>query len=144
MPRYLVLSLGLVAAALAPGCGSSEKPYTDNSKDPDLYAQDVKQIAVDAIQRARRSREPADQLQTIVTEIEGQSANNRPVGSHQPVYTELLTAAKQLQGDCNKANGRPADLSTRLDGLKKIADKLPGQVQLGRGEEPKAKDPARD
>ncbi len=137
----------LFLASLLPllGCGKSEKPFTDNSKDSDLYAQDVKQIAVEAVQRARRSREPADQLQTIVSEIEGQSANGRPVGSHKPTYDELLTSAKSLLEDCQKAGGKAPDLSSRLDRLQKIAEKLPGTVQLGRGEEPKAKkDPSRD
>jgi hypothetical protein len=136
MPR--VLASLFLASLLLPGCGKSERPFTDNSKDPDLYAQDVKQIVLDAVQRARGSREPADQLQTIVTEIESQPVNNRPVGSHKPVYDELLASAKALMADCQKAGGRPADLSSRLDALKKIAEKLPGQVQLGRDVEPKA------
>ncbi|MFO0797454.1 MAG: hypothetical protein U0804_08240 [Gemmataceae bacterium] len=144
MPRPFVLLVALAPAALALGCGPSEKPYTDNSKDPELYAQDVKQIAMDAIQRARRSREPADQLLTLATEIEGQGGNNRPVGQYQPVYAELLGATKSLMDDCRKSNGRPGDLSTRLDSLKKIAEKLPGQVQTG-GEDAKAKkDPNKD
>ena len=140
MPRLLVF---LLASLVLPGCGSGERPFTDNSKDPDLYARDVKQIALDAVQTARRSREPADQIQTLVNELEGQETNNRPLGSYKPIYTELLTAAKQLLDECKKANGRPANLPARLDALKQTAEKLPGQVQLGR-EEPKPKNKLKD
>ena len=144
MPRLFAFYLVFFLASLASsGCGQTERPFTDNSNDADLYAQDVKQIALDAIQRARRSREPADQVQTLVSELEGQSANNRPIGAHKPIYAELLTAAKQLAEECKKANGKPADLPSRLDSLKQIAEKLPGQAQLGR-EEPKPKNKARD
>jgi len=144
MMRCLLASPFVLFAVL--GCRTAERPFTDNSKDPELYAQDVKQIAHDAIQRARQSREPADQLQTLVTELEGQESNSRPVGSHKPTYAELLTATKQLIEECKKANGKPANLSARLDALKLVADKLPGQVQVGR-EEPKSKekkDPSKD
>src|SRR6266542_19793 len=143
MPRLLAFLL-LVASLALSGCRPSDRPFTDNSKDADLYAQDVKQIALDAVQRARRSREPADQIQTLVSELESQEANNRPMGSHKPTYTELLTAAKQLAEDCKKAHGRPADLSARLDALAKIAEKLPSQVQLGRGEPAKPKNNPKD
>src|SRR4051812_30051229 len=106
MPRILaLLSVSLVLS----GCGPSERPFTDNSKDPDMYAKDVKQIALDAVQRARRSSEPADQVQTIISEIEGQSANNRPVGSHKPLYDELLAASKKFVEDAKKTDGKPAN-----------------------------------
>ena len=137
---YFVFCLGSLVSS---GCGQSERPFTDNSQDADLYAQDVKQIALDAIQRAKRSREPADQMQTIITELEGQVANSRPVGAHKPIYAELLTAAKQISEDCKKANGKPADLMPRLDSLKLIAEKLPGQAQLGR-DDGKSKNKAKD
>ena len=119
----------LLAPLMLSGCGSSEKPFTDNSKDADLYAADVKQIAYDTVTMAKRSREPADQIQQLVTEIESQGANSRPVGSHKSVYDELLTAAKSLMDDCKRVNGKAANLGPRLDALKKIADKLPGTPQ---------------
>jgi len=137
MPRFLAF---VSAALVLSGCGPSEKPFTDNSKDPDLYAKDVKQLTLDAVQRARRSSEPADQVQTIVTEIEGQSANGRPVGSNKPVYDELLVAAKKFVEDAKKADGKPANVSSRLDELKKIADKLPGEVNLQKEPQKKPKD----
>jgi len=129
MPRLLVF---LMAPLLLTGCGSSERPFTDNSKDADLYALDVKQIAFSTVTMAKRSREPADQIQILVGEIESQEANNRPVGSYKPIYAELLAAAKPLLEDCKNANGKPANLAVRLDALKAIAEKLPGQTQVVR------------
>src|SRR4051812_41114071 len=104
MPRLLAL---LLVSMLLTGCGSGGRPYTDNSRDADLYAQDVKTIALGAVQRAKRSREPADQIRVLVTEIQDQESNRRPVGSHKPIYTELLATARTLMEDCEKANGKP-------------------------------------
>jgi hypothetical protein len=128
MLRILSLILGCL---LLSGCGPS-KPFTDNSGDADLYAQDVKQIAFNAIDKAKRSREPGDQIRTLVSEIEQQGPNRRPVGSHKPTYDELLAAAKPLLADCEKAGGKPANLVPRLDSLQKIAEKLPGKVQISK------------
>lgn len=125
MPRLLAL----LAPLLLLGCGTPERPFTDNSKDADLYATDVKQIAFSTVVRAKRSREPADQIQVLVSEIESQESNHRPVGAHQAIYAELLAAAKPLLEDCKKANGKAPNLNSRLDALKVIAEKLPGQVQ---------------
>jgi hypothetical protein len=126
MRRFLPF---LVATLALSGCGPAERPFTDNSKDPELYALEVKRIALNAVQTARRSREPADQIQTLVTELESLESNSRPVGSYKPIYDELLATAKPLLEDCKKANGKPANLTSRLDELKKIAEKLPGEVQ---------------
>ena len=37
-------------------------------------------------------------------------------------------SCQPLLADCKKANGKPANVATRLDALKVIAEKLPGQV----------------
>jgi hypothetical protein len=129
MPRLLPLLLLPLALS---GCGPSEPPFTDNSKDADLYAADVKQIALDAVQRARRSREPADQIQTLVSELENQESNSRPVGPHKAIYSELLNLSKEFIKECNSGGGKPANVGPRLDSLAKLAERLPGQVQLGR------------
>ena len=111
------------------GCGTTERPFADNSKDADLYALDVKQIAFGTVARGKRSRETADQIQVLVTELESLASNHRPIGTHAPIYADLLSAAKPLLEDCKKANAKPANLVSRLDALKLIAEKLPGQVQ---------------
>ena len=132
MPRLLRLLPLLLLTLTVSACGPAEAPYTDNSKDADLYATDVKQIAVDAIQRAKKSREPADQIQTLVSEIEGQGANNRPVGSHKATYDELLKLAKEFISECKAAGAKPGNMAARLDSLAKVAYRLPVKVQLGR------------
>lgn len=122
----------LLASLLLAGCGP-RRPFTDNSQDADLYAQDVKQMAYDAVAKAKRSREPADQIRTLVLEIERQETNRKPVGPHKAIYAELLAAAKPLLEDCEKAaGGKPANLASRLDSLQKIAEKLPGKVQTSK------------
>ena len=50
MPRLLAL-LALLAPLFVSGCGTTERPFTDNSKDADLYATDVKQIAYSTVAR---------------------------------------------------------------------------------------------
>ena len=78
-----------------------------------------------------------------MNEIESQEANNRPVGSHKPTYTELLTLAKQFVDECKNAKGKPDNMGVRLDSMAKVAEKLPGQAQLDR-EDPKPKTKPRD
>lgn len=111
------------------GCGRS---YTDNSNDPEAYARDIKEVALNAVNAARKGRESADSLRTLVRELQNQEKISRPVGSYKATYDELLGLALPLMEDCEKARGRVANLNPRLDALKKLADGLPGVVQLNK------------
>lgn len=128
--RRLMLYFPLVFLAALVGCGGgSDLPYTDHSKDPEAYARNVKALVLGVAADAKTSREPADDLASIVTELE---QKDRPRGSYGPIYDELLTNARTLQEECARASGRPSGLDRRLDELAKIAQQLPGEATVGR------------
>ncbi len=116
--RYPLLCLAVLVAA---GCA---KPPVDNSQDPDAYARDVKQLVLTQVGAASKSREPADQIATVVTELQ---QTDRPRGKYQDTYDTLLTLAQGIKADCEKAKGRPDNLTARLDEMKKLAQSLPGE-----------------
>lgn len=122
---------GLLLVAGTTGCGPA-KPSVDNSQDPEAYARDVKNLAFNAAESAAKSREPADDLLQLTSELEQQ---DRPRGSYGNVYEKLLKTANDIKTDCQKqAGGRPANLPSRLAELKKIAQELPGEVKLAKPE----------
>lgn len=110
------------------GCsGGSTVPFEDNSQDADKYALSVKQAVSDQVAGARSSSEPADQISAIVTLLE--NPDHRPVGPHEPIYLEILAAAKDITLDFSTTDGRPEGLEESLAKLKALADKLPGTVK---------------
>jgi len=122
----LCLTLSLFTMMLV-GCGGGESlPYTDNSKDPESYAKDVKLITIQAVRGARASSEPIDSLDPLVAELE--SSNKRPVGSYQATYTEVLALAKEARDACAAANGKPSGLEGMLKKLEQSVESLPGEV----------------
>jgi hypothetical protein len=109
------------------GCGqSSQRPFTDHSRDPEAFALDVKQVVVDSVADARTSREPEDQVSNIVNMLDDLSG--RPTGQYRDTYDQLLSLAREIRAACEAANGRPSDLETRLQELLALADQLPGHV----------------
>ena len=123
MTRFGWLLPALIALA---GCQTSERPSKNDSQDPEVYARDVKKIAFGAVQGAKKSREPADSLAGLVTELSEQGNIHRPIGSYGPIYAELLALSKSLLADCQAANGKPSDLAPRLNAIQTVAEKLPG------------------
>lgn len=121
--KWMILSLlGLLA-----GCGG-ELPYTDASRDPEAYAASVKKLVLGNIAAARTSKEPADQLAPIVAELENNP--KRPKGGYAETYEQLLTSSRQLLEECQRMDGRPKDLDSRLTKLAALADSLPGSVSI--------------
>jgi hypothetical protein len=131
--RSALFCFALLAGA---GCGSSQ-PTVNNSQDPEAYARDVKQLVYDVVESAPQSREPADQIALVVTELE---QTDRPRGNYANTYTQLLTTAKEIQAECEKSGGKPSNLPTRLAQLKKIAQALPGDVKANKAEKKPADD----
>lgn len=121
-----MISFSIVLMAV--GCGGSEMPYTDSSRDASAYARDIKQLVISSATTARRSKEPADDLLGVVSELENNS--KRPLGDHAATYTELLGIAKRIHVACEQANGRPPGLEKDLDELIVAAEKLPGEVKI--------------
>ncbi len=118
----------LTGVVLLSGCGRMELPYTDNSRDPMAYAQDIKTLVASAARRAKRAQEPADYLGPVALELQ---RTDRPVGDFRTTYNELRTRVDQLVRDCERAGGRAPNLSGRCDELIKLAQSLPGEMPTG-------------
>lgn len=117
-----VLTLGLV------GCGGgSSVPYTDNSQDAEALARNVKELIVNAVADARKSKEPQDHIANVVAATAPKPG--KPTGSFEGTYAQIHTAAEQLVEACERAGGPTPDLKQKLDELLKLADALPGDFQ---------------
>lgn len=119
MVRRIIILLTLAVA----GCAGSHAAYTDHSRDPQAYAQDVKEMVGDHVKLARQAREPADMLAPIVSELE--QLDERPVGEHRMFYETLLAAARDVMDACQRVDGRPPRLDYQLDQLLSLLDQLP-------------------
>src|SRR5690242_12539828 len=94
--RFINLARLVLIALLSLGC-RHELPYTDNSKDADLYAQNVRSLVLALADTARASSEPQTQIRLIVTEL---SHDDRPFGQYKDVYTDLLATSKTILDRC--------------------------------------------
>ncbi|TVS19393.1 MAG: hypothetical protein EA424_08645 [Planctomycetaceae bacterium] len=110
------------------GCGSGEqRDYVDHSRDPEAFAQNVKQLVVDSAARARTSEEPEDYISGIVDLLE--DLGGRPTGAYRETYDQLLSLSREIVSECEAADGqRPPNLDQRLDELTALADELPGDA----------------
>jgi hypothetical protein len=119
MKLLTAIRLGLILL-IALGC-RHELPYTDNSKDADLYAQNVRTLVLGLADTARGSSEPQTQIRLIVTELRH---DDRPVGPYKDVYAELLASSQSILDRCQPGKTRP-DIRKDLDQLTTLARKLP-------------------
>ncbi len=119
----LLLVMGLI------GCGAGG-PVPQDNKDPELFAADVKRVVLLQVEEARRSREPGDEISSIVSELE--NYQKRPVGNYADTYAQLQQKAKELHAKCEEVDGRPSDLASALDELVELANQLPGEVKVDR------------
>jgi hypothetical protein len=117
--RFLHLARLVFIALIALGC-RHELPYTDNSHDAELYAQNVRTLILGLADTARGSSEPQTQIRLIVTEL---SHDDRPLGPYKDVYTEVLATSKTIIDRC-QPGARP-DIRKELDQLTSLARKLP-------------------
>jgi len=131
---YPMIRLTLCTAVLfLLGCGGggSSVPYTDHSRDPEAFAKTTKQMIFDVIDDARNSREPAESLEAIVDKFEGRF-DQLPVGDYRPIYEEIHALATELYEACEAIDGPTPDLNARLAEMQTMAEKLPGDAQMGR------------
>jgi hypothetical protein len=127
--RWVLGCLCAVLVGLA-GCGGgSSLPYTDNSRDPEALATNLKQVVLTAVYEAKDAREPADALAMIVTAFDGNKRRQMPVGSYGPIYDELAAVATQWYEACESADGRAPGLEGGLAQLEELAAQLPGDVE---------------
>jgi hypothetical protein len=120
MKAISAIRFGLVVL-LALGCGRHELPYYDNSKDSDLYAQNVRKLVLELAEAARSSGEPRTQINVIVTEL---SHDDRPVGSYKQTYSDLLATSRSILDRCPPGGGKP-DIRKEIDQLIGLARTLP-------------------
>ncbi len=108
---------------LAWGCGRHELPYNDNSRDSDLYAQNIRTLVLALADTARSSGEPQLQINVIVKEL---SQDDRPVGQYKQIYSDLLATSRKILDRCPPGAARP-DIRKELDELTSLARKLPAK-----------------
>jgi len=112
---------------LAWGCGRHELPYNDNSRDAELYAQNVRTLVLGLADTARSSGEPQLQIKMIVKEL---SQDDRPVGQYKQVYADLLATSRKILDRCPPGASRP-DIRKEIDELTSLARKLPAKQSSG-------------
>jgi len=113
----------IVLAVLMVSCGRKELPYTDNSKDSQLYAQNVRALVLEQAQAARNSSEPRVQIHLIVKEL---SQNDRPTGDYRQTYSDMLAVSQKAMERCPLTGGR-GQISNELDELVALARRLPAK-----------------
>jgi hypothetical protein len=120
--KFITFARFVLILLIALGC-RHELPYTDNSKDADLYAQNVRTLILGLADTARGSSEPQTQIKLIVTEL---SHDDRPFGPYKDVYTELLGTSRTILDRCQPGQTKP-DIRKELDQLTSLARKLPAK-----------------
>jgi len=113
----------IVLVVLMVSCGRKELPYTDNSKDAELYAQNVRALVLELAQAARNSSEPRVQINLIVKEL---SQNDRPTGEYREIYRQMLAVSQKTLDRCPPSSGR-APIGPELDALAALARRLPAR-----------------
>ncbi len=108
------------------GCGG--EPIVDHSRDPQMFALDVKELTAQSVAEARTSSEPADALFNLVDTLAELGA--QPTGQHLSRYQEIRALATGIYEDAQAVDGRPEGLEERLDQLWALAEQLPGQVDV--------------
>lgn len=122
--RFLLWS-GLLIVAMA-GCGPGEQPFTDNSQDAEAFAKSIKSLVLNTAESAKKSPQPADTLRGMVTALS--ELEKAPVGTYGATYEELLVLSKGLLE--KSESGKPADFQPRLAEITKLAQTLPGDVEV--------------
>lgn len=118
--------LAALLAAMIPGCGPAEEPFTDNSKDTAAFAQSVKQLILSSAERIKTSKQPGDDVRVIAQTLA--ELDIAPTGEHLATYQELHKLASVL-ADASET-GKPASFATQMDEIVKLANTLPGEVKI--------------
>ncbi len=121
----LFLGLGLIACTIV-GCGHSELPFTDNSKDSAAFALSTKTLILNVAENVKKSREPGDVLGGIVSTLS--ALDVCPVGEHLKTYQEIHSLATALVAECQK--GKPAGFDGKIKAIVDLAKSLPGEAKV--------------
>ncbi|HUP78044.1 MAG TPA: hypothetical protein VM260_05720 [Pirellula sp.] len=127
----LFLGLGLLLLSTQ-GCGPSELPFTDNSKDSAAFALDMKTLVLNTTTHLKNSKDQAATLNGVVSALSALNAS--PTGEHLKTYQEIHSLASALMAECEK--GQPTGLDAKLKAIADLAEKLPGDAKIEKGRNP--------
>lgn len=120
------LLLAALLAAMIPGCGPAEEPFTDNSKDTAAFAQSIKQLVLSSAERIKTSKQPGDDVRVIAQTLA--ELDIAPTGEHLATYQELHKLASAL-ADASET-GKPSNFQSQMNAIVELANKLPGEVKI--------------
>lgn len=115
----VVLSFALIGI----GCGRKELPFTDHSRDPDLYAKSARAIVENNCKAARKG-DPSVHLAPVLQELE---RNDRPVGSRKAIFAELRRICREAVDVIRANEGKRPDIKRHLDEMIELAGQLPAK-----------------
>lgn len=127
----LFLGLGLLLCSTL-GCGPSELPFTDNSKDSDAFALDMKTLVLNTTTHLKNSKDQAATLSGVVSALSGLDAC--PTGEYLTTYKEIHSLASALMAELEK--GKPADFDAKIKAIADLANKLPGDAKIEKSRNP--------
>jgi hypothetical protein len=113
----LVLLLTLVAS----GCGREEPPFVDNSKDPELYACNMRRVVLMLVNRARGG-DPASQIGILAAEL---NKTDRPLGTYREIFLEMQEKVNDAAVTCRHYQTSRPPIDRQLDELAALAESLP-------------------
>lgn len=116
-----------IIALMATGCSCRpERPYTDDSRDPEAYARRIKVMILRQLPLAKTEKEEPDSYTaSVVGELE--NYKNNPVGSYGETYAKLLSQCQELH-ELLKQGGDRKPAIAKIDEIMEIANQLPGEV----------------
>lgn len=114
------------------GCDRVDDP--GHNRDPSLFSLDVKRLALNQVEEAKRSKDPADEIDVILAALE--NLESRPVGDFLGIYQQLKDKLTELHAKCEAADGRPSDLSSGLEEILQLVNQLPGEVTVDKRDRP--------
>ncbi|WP_010585761.1 hypothetical protein [Schlesneria paludicola] len=111
----------LTLCLLAVGCGRNELPFTDHSRDPELYAKSARAIVENNCKAARKG-DPAIHLAPVLQELE---RNDRPVGPRKEIFAELRRVCREAVDMIRASEGNRPSIQRHLDEMIELASQLP-------------------
>jgi DNA repair exonuclease SbcCD ATPase subunit len=124
MIRYAWM-IGIAGFALALA-GCSGEPTNLVTEDPSFYAKKIKTQVYTLDQTVRRNPASAKEQASLLLE-ELEVYEQQPVGQHKETYAQLLQKCKELAQNPGSSN----QVLQKLNEMKALADKLPGEVTPG-------------
>lgn len=111
----------IMAALCLHGCGPEELPFTDNSQDAELYAQNMRRTVLMLVQYARGG-DPETQMGILATEL---SHTDRPVGDYAAIYDDMREKTGEALEICRASQSSKPAIDAQLDELTRLAENLP-------------------